>query len=76
MEAFVLKMVNIARFSLVTLIVLLVATAPLKVKAQDNGSTDEDSFTPPPAVNNNPNPPVILDEGDSGSVSDVEEYDN
>ncbi len=76
MEAFVLKLINIVRFSLVALIVLSVATTPLKISAQETEEGDEDTFVPPPPTASNPNPPVILDESDSGGVSDVEEYDN
>jgi hypothetical protein len=73
----VLNSKYLTRFSLVALIVLIAAASPLKLRAQDDApSDDEMNFTPPPtSTNNSITPPVQIDESDSGSVSDVEEYD-
>ena len=48
------------------ILAVILGGTPLKLKAQD-----DDSFTP----SSNVAPPVILDESDSGSVTDTEEYD-
>lgn len=73
MEAFVLTFKNLTRISLVALILAVAVSAPLKVKAQDEGS-DEETIVPP-STNTNTPPPTIIDESDSNGVSDVEEYD-
>ncbi|MGZ3788545.1 MAG: hypothetical protein ACXVLQ_08490 [Bacteriovorax sp.] len=62
----------LSRFSLVALIALMAVAAPMKLKAQDDAS-DEETIAPP--ATNTSAPPVIIDESDSGSVPDVEEYD-
>jgi hypothetical protein len=78
MEAFVLNFKYLTRFSLVSFITVLVAvmalTAPMKLKAQDDVSGDEETIVPP-SSNSNGAPPTIIDESDSNGVSDVEEYD-
>jgi len=69
----VLNLKNLTRISLVALVVAMAVTAPLKSMAQDDVSSDEETIIPPST--NNGTPPTIIDESDSGSVSDVEEYD-
>ena len=71
MEAFVLNLKLLTRISLVACIALMAATAPMKLMAQDDVS-DEETIVPPAT---NSSQPTIIDESDSGSVSDVEEYD-
>lgn len=70
-----LNLKHLTRFSLVALIAMMAVTAPMKVKAQDDVSSDEETIVPPATNNNSGTPPVIIDESDSNSVSDVEEYD-
>jgi hypothetical protein len=52
----------------------MAVAAPMKLHAQDDSGSDEESIVPP-SSNANGTPPVIIDESDSGSVPDVEEYD-
>ncbi len=55
------------------LVVLLAAAAPLKLKAQDDLPNDgEGMISPNSGVGT---PPVSIDESDSATVNDVEEYD-
>ncbi len=74
MEAFVLKIKNITRFSLVAIIALMAVAAPMKLMAQDDEPNDSETILPPTSSSSG-TPPTIIDEGDSGSVSDVSEYD-
>ena len=68
-----LKLKNLSYLSLVAFIVLMAAASPIRLLAEDDGPNDEETFTPP--VNNSSVPPLNIDESDSGSVSDTEEYD-
>lgn len=67
------------RLKLLTLltVVLLAFLSPLKIYAQDD---DQPADTPPAIVpspdSNQSNQPVIMDDSDSGGVSEVDEYDN
>lgn len=71
-----LKLKYLTRFSLVAFIALMAITAPMKLKAQDDMPNDEETIVPPPSPStNNGTPPTVIDESDSGGVSDVEEYD-
>ena len=65
------KLKYLSHLSLALFVVLVAAVSPLKLMAQDD--SDEDTFVPPSS--SSVAPPVILDESDSGSVNDVEEYD-
>lgn len=61
----------ITRVFLMAFIMAVAVAAPLKLMAQDEGS--EPTFIPP--TDTSVAPPVIIDESDSSSVSDTEEYD-
>ena len=76
MEDLVLKIKSLSHWALIILVVAMAATLPLKGHAQDDMSSgsDEETIIPPNTGNNAP-PPTIIDESDSGGVSDVEEYD-
>lgn len=75
MEAFVLKLKYITRFSLVAIIALMAVAAPMKLKAQDDEPNDSETIIPPSSSSSG-TPPTIIDDSDSGSVSDVGgEYD-
>ena len=65
------KLKYLSHLSLALFVVLVAAVSPLKLMAQDD--SDEDTFVPPSS--SSAAPPVIMDESDSGSVNDVEEYD-
>ena len=62
----------LSRFSLILLIALMATSAPLKVRAQDD-MPDDSTFAPPPPTQSSP--PVMIDDGDSNSAPDAEEYD-
>ena len=70
MEAYVLKLKYLSHLTLVAFITFMAAAAPLRVIAQDDGP--DDAFIPP---SSNVTPPVIMDDSDSNSVNDVDEYD-
>lgn len=65
---------RLSSFSLVLLLTLTVLH-PIKVSAQDDMPVSDDETLIPPGSSNSGTPPVIIDESDSGSVSDTEEYD-
>lgn len=69
-----LKLKYLTRFSLIAFIVCMAAAAPMKLRAQDDMPNDSETIVPP-SSGSNATPPVIIDESDSGGVSDVEEYD-
>jgi hypothetical protein len=74
-EAYVHRIKNLSRFSLIALIALIglmVLTSPMELKAQDD---DDMETTVAPIPSGSGAPPVIIDESDSASVPDVEEYD-
>lgn len=78
MEAYVLKLKKLSSFSLAHLLILLLAltvVSPLKLAAQDDVPVSDDEIIIPPGSSSGETPPVIIDESDAGSVSDVEEYD-
>ncbi len=72
--AFVLKSKQLSSFFLVFLLALTIAS-PLKLAAQDEIPVSDDEVLTPSGNTNSDTPPTIIDESDSGSVSDVEEYD-
>lgn len=51
----------------------MAVSAPMKGMAQEEIPDEEETIIPPNT--NNGTPPTIIDESDSGGVSDVEEYD-
>ena len=55
-------------------IVCMAVAAPIKLHAQDDMPNDSETIVPP-STGNSGTPPVIIDESDSGGVSDVDEYD-
>ena len=59
---------------LATFLAVTAVVAPHKAFAQDDMPNDDESSIAPPSTTNGA-PPVIIDESDSGAVSDVEEYD-
>ncbi|MBP9682584.1 MAG: hypothetical protein KBD76_14345 [Bacteriovorax sp.] len=61
-------------FSFIILMAMVISIAPQKVMAQDDLPDEEESIMPPLSTPSNPTPPII-DDSDSGSVSDIEEYD-
>lgn len=69
-----LNLKKFTRISLVVFVALMAVVAPMKLKAQDDAGSDEETILPPP-INPNGAPPTIIDESDSQGVSDVEEYD-
>ena len=75
MEDLVLKIKNWSHLSLVLFVIVAAAIMPLKGHAQDDMSpgSDEETIIPPNTGANQP--PVNIDESDSTSVSDIEEYD-
>lgn len=68
-------MLNLKRLSHISLVLLLALTvfSPLQAQEEDMPVSDEELIVP--QGSNSGTPPVIIDESDSGSVSDVEEYD-
>ena len=62
------------KYFLLSLVLLKVLTFSSYAHAQDDDdvSSSDDTFIPTSSENL---PPVIIDESDSSSVSDVEEYD-
>jgi hypothetical protein len=72
-EAIMTQLKYLSHLSLALFIVLVAAISPLKLMAQDD--SDEDTFVPPSSSSSSAAPPVIMDESDSNSVNDVEEYD-
>lgn len=68
-----LNLKNLTRISLVALIAMMAVSVPMKGMAQDELPEDEETIVPPNT--NNGTPPTIIDESDSNTVSDVEEYD-
>ena len=73
MEAFVRNFKFLSSFSILSLIVVLALSATHTLKAQDEMPNDEETMVP--TSNSTATPPVIIDESDSGAVSDVDEYD-
>lgn len=65
---------KLSTFSLVFLMALTLGSLH-KVHAQDDMPVSDDEIIVPPGSSNGQTPPVIIDESDSESVSDVEEYD-
>jgi len=65
------KLKYLSHFSLVLFVVLVAAVSPLKSIAQDD--SDGDRYVPPSS--SSVAPPVIMDESDSSSMNDVDEYD-
>ena len=68
-----LSLPNLSVYSLIVLMAFMTSMAPLKLHAQDDMPNDEETIIP--ANNNSIAPPMNIDESDSGSVNDVEEYD-
>lgn len=68
-------MLNLKRLSQISLVVLLTLTVfTPKLHAEDDMVvSDEETLLPPSSSTTTP--PVMIDESDSGSVNDVEEYD-
>ena len=75
MEALVLKMKNWSHLTLVLFLLGAFAIAPLRARAQDDMSPGSDEETIIPPNTGASQPPVNIDESDSNTVSDVEEYD-
>ena len=66
-------MPNFLKVLMIT-IILASSLTPLSVKAQDDDSSDNPSIVPP--IQGSSVPPVIIDETDSGGVSDVDSYED
>lgn len=75
MEAFVLKLKKLSHFSLVLVVALTVLSPSTALAQDDDMPVSDDEIIIPPGSNNTDTPPTIIDESDSESVSDVEEYD-
>lgn len=69
-----LNLKYLTQISLIAFIAVMAVVAPIKAKAQDDMGGDEDAIMPPIPNDNIPQPPPI-DDSDSGSISDIEEYD-
>lgn len=62
------------KIGLLLLTLTLTVLSPFKASAEDDMAVSDEEIVVP-GNSNMTTPPVIMDEGDSGSVSDVEEYD-
>ena len=70
---YVLKSKYLSYISLIAIITFLFGMSPTKLKAQDEMPNDEEIALP--TSSGAITPPAIIDESDSGTVNDVEEYD-
>lgn len=70
-----MKIKNLTALALV-LLALVAITTPKKVYAQDEEATMDSPAIIPSTNQGQSMPPAIIDESDSGGVSEVEEYDN
>ncbi len=68
-----LKLKYLTRISLIAFITFMAVSVPMKVKAQDDMPNDSETIIPP--TSGGATPPTIIDESDSNTVPDVEEYD-
>lgn len=64
---------RVSHLSLIAVVTFLAAVAPMGLMAQDDMSSDDEMIMP--SSSNTGAPPVILDQSDSDTVPDVEEYD-
>lgn len=58
------------------IIAVLATITPMKLMAQDDEAMPDSPMIIPSPNTNQSTPPVIIDESDSGGVSEVDEYDN
>lgn len=72
--AFVLKYKQLSSYFLVFLMAISIISSS-KLVAQDDIPVSDEEIILPTGGTNTDTPPVIIDEGDSEGVSDVEEYD-
>lgn len=68
------RLIGLIKLGLLLLTLTLTVLAPLKGFTQDDMPVSDDELAVPGNTGTS-SPPVMIDEGDSGSVSDVEEYD-
>jgi hypothetical protein len=68
------ELANFFQVGVLFLTLTLTVLAPFKASAQDDVPVSDDELVVPGNAGMAA-PPVMIDEGDSGSVSDVEEYD-